>query len=322
MKKLVSIITPCYNGEKYVDRFLTSVLNQTYNNIELIFVDDGSTDKTKDVVLSFKEQFEKRGYDLIYIYQKNAGQAAAINQGLKVFKGEFLMWIDSDDIMFPFNTEHKVAFLNENKNCGFVVGKGVVVNETDVTNYLGILQRVPPQEKDNLFEDLILENNVVFCPGIIMARKDAILDSIPSLKIFESREGQNWQLMLPLAYKHSCGYLDEIVFKCVEHCDSHSRSHRSYEELTERYNNFVVLLTETIKRIPDISDSEIKNWSNIIKKKYTYIKLQNAEEHFKICDCIKYKNELKKYFSEKSKSILFSLVKCYLKNVYKNLRRK
>ena len=101
MKKLVSIITPCYNGEKYVDRFLTSVLNQTYNNIELIFVDDGSTDKTKDVVLSFKEQFEKRGYDLIYIYQKNAGQAAAINQGLKVFKGEFLMWIDSDDLMFP-----------------------------------------------------------------------------------------------------------------------------------------------------------------------------------------------------------------------------
>ena len=75
MKELVSIITPCYNGEKHVHRLLESVLNQTYTNIELILVDDGSTDETKKIVLSYQEKFTEKKLKLNYIYQENKGLA-------------------------------------------------------------------------------------------------------------------------------------------------------------------------------------------------------------------------------------------------------
>lgn len=64
---LVSLITPCYNGEKYLERFLDSVLAQTYDNIEFILVNDGSTDDTEKIALSYQEKFADRGYIYIYI---------------------------------------------------------------------------------------------------------------------------------------------------------------------------------------------------------------------------------------------------------------
>ena len=95
--QLVSIITPCYNGEKTVSRYLDSVLNQTYKNIELIFVNDGSTDNTEQVVLSYEKIFEENGKKLIYIKQENKGLGGAINTGLKYFTGDFLCRADADD---------------------------------------------------------------------------------------------------------------------------------------------------------------------------------------------------------------------------------
>ena len=84
-KSLVSIVTPCYNGELYLDRFFQSVLNQTYPALELVFVNDGSTDGTEAVVDRYRPLFQKRGIRFIYEYQENQGQAAALNRGLKLF---------------------------------------------------------------------------------------------------------------------------------------------------------------------------------------------------------------------------------------------
>ena len=122
-KPLVSIITPCYNGEKYICNFLDSVLLQTYPSIELILIDDGSTDETKSIIESKKCSFEEKGYKLVYLYQENRGQAAAVNLGLKIFNGEFLMWVDSDDILYEDNISKKVQFLEGNPDCGFVLCK-------------------------------------------------------------------------------------------------------------------------------------------------------------------------------------------------------
>ena len=60
-KPLVSIITPCYNGEAFLKRYFESILNQTYPNLELIFINDGSTDRTEEIALSYRERLEKRG---------------------------------------------------------------------------------------------------------------------------------------------------------------------------------------------------------------------------------------------------------------------
>ena len=113
-KPLVSIITPCYNGEAFLKRYFESILNQTYPNLELIFINDGSTDRTEEIALSYRERLEKRGITYIYEKQENAGQAAALNRGLKLFKGEYLTWPDSDDVMTKDSIEKKVHFLEKN----------------------------------------------------------------------------------------------------------------------------------------------------------------------------------------------------------------
>ena len=89
MMPLVSIITPCYNGAKYLNRFFDSLLQQTYSNIEVIIVNDGSIDETEEIILEHKEALLNKGYLFKYIKQENAGPAAAINAGLHVFTGDY-----------------------------------------------------------------------------------------------------------------------------------------------------------------------------------------------------------------------------------------
>lgn len=260
-QELVSIISPVYNGERYIANFLDSVLEQTYENIELIIVDDGSTDNTDKIVKSYKGKFDNCQYKLIYMQQsENKGQAAAINVGLKVFSGFFLMWMDSDDILYPEAIEKKVNYLKKNPNMDFVLNKGEIVDYLNVNKPIGILERKHHNTEERFFEDLLSEHNVVFCPGTIMVRRESLTKAIPDLHIYESREGQNWQLMLPLAYTCKHGYLDEILFKYVVHNDSHSHMKRDYDKEIKRRDNFYILQVETIEKIVGMSDEEKEYW--------------------------------------------------------------
>ncbi len=268
MEKLVSIISPCFNGEKYISYYLESVLAQSYSNIELILVNDASTDSTEDIVKSYIPKFEGRGYSLIYIRQEeNKGQAAAINQGLKIFSGEYFTWMDSDDIYYKNAIKNKVEYLEQNPNIDFVVNWGEIVNSSNLNKRRGILKREKPEGTDEFFKDLIDEHNVVFCPGSIFVRTQIIKELIKNLQIYESREGQNWQLMLPLAYSCKCGYLEQILFKYVIHNDSHSHLKRTYEMEVKRRNNFFVLQKETINNMEAMKETDKEKWI-----KYSYDK--------------------------------------------------
>ncbi len=311
MKK-VSILSPCFNGEKYLNGFLDSVLAQSYNNIELILVDDASTDLTESIVKSYISKFEEKGYSLKYIKQdKNKGQAAAINRALKIFDGDYITWTDSDDILYPNAISAKVEFLEKNPEFDFVLNWGEMVNEYNVNISIGYIKRVKPQGEDSLFVDLLDEKNVVFGPGTILVRTDSFKKAIPSLCIYDSRQGQNFQLMLPLAYICKCGYLEEVLFKYVIHGDSHSHMKRLYENELERINDFYTLKMETIKNIPTISEEEINHWKkhNYIHKIYKKYKL--ALRYFKISDYRKCKKELKEngYQIPVDERILVYLVK-------------
>ena len=97
MKSLISVIVPCFNAEKYIERCLDSILKQTYRNIEVIVVDDGSTD---DSAARIKE-ISKLDNRVKYVYQKNAGVSAARNRGLDEAKGDKITFVDSDDTISP-----------------------------------------------------------------------------------------------------------------------------------------------------------------------------------------------------------------------------
>ena len=90
-----SIIVPVYNVEKYLKNAIESVLQQAYSNFELILVDDGSTDNCPEII----DEYASKDNRLISIHQKNSGLSAARNSGLRVARGEYIVFLDSDDML-------------------------------------------------------------------------------------------------------------------------------------------------------------------------------------------------------------------------------
>lgn len=114
MSQIVSIIIPCYNSELFISETLDSIVMQNYTNIEVIVVNDGSTDKSVNIIESFKTKL-----NLSVIHQENEGVSSARNNGFKISNGEFIMFLDADDILEPHFINERVDFFKKNKevNC-------------------------------------------------------------------------------------------------------------------------------------------------------------------------------------------------------------
>ena len=232
MADLVSIITPCYNGEKYLGRFFQSILDQTYPDVELIFVNDGSTDNTEGIALEYGEKLKARGYGFTYIFQSNSGQSAAVNQGLKLFKGDYLNWTDSDDFLTTDSIEKRVRFLEDNPEVGLVIGGTILVDDVRYEQIVFLdASRSNRTEPRDIVEDYL---KGVFvnpcCSAMVRATmfKEAMNNN---LIIEEVREiGQNYQLFIPIMYKYPVRYIPDVVSYCVVHNDSHSHSKKDFEQ--------------------------------------------------------------------------------------------
>jgi glycosyltransferase involved in cell wall biosynthesis len=108
----VSVVIPTFNRENYIGRAIESVLNQTYSDYEIIVIDDGSTDQTKQKVLEY-------GDSIHYIYQENQGPSAARNKGIQLAQGEYIAFLDSDDCFLPQKLERQLAFIDKHPDCKF-----------------------------------------------------------------------------------------------------------------------------------------------------------------------------------------------------------
>ena len=125
---LVSVIIPAYNAEVFIERTLDSVLTQTYKNIEVLVIDDGSTDKTPEIV-ELVAQLDPR---VILLKQPNAGVAAARNLGIEKSHGEYIAPIDADDIWYPQKLEKQVeCMLKGGSSVGLVYAWSVIIDENN-----------------------------------------------------------------------------------------------------------------------------------------------------------------------------------------------
>ncbi|RGX96942.1 glycosyltransferase family 2 protein [Blautia sp. OF03-15BH] len=142
---LVSIIIPAYNVARYLDDCLKSVLNQTYTNLEIIVIDDGSTDKSLEICHSYAAK-DKR---LKVIHQENAGVSAARNVGLSIMTGKYVLFIDSDDRIEQNMVEILVKEIEENeKNDAVFCGYKEFEDETD-----RIIKEVVPSKSKRVDRD-------------------------------------------------------------------------------------------------------------------------------------------------------------------------
>jgi glycosyltransferase involved in cell wall biosynthesis len=277
-KPLVSIITPCYNGEKYVHRLLDSILVQTYKNIEFIFVNDGSTDSTEKIVKSYEQKFKKKDITFIYIYQNNKGLAGAINAGLQKFSGDYLCWPDSDDYLDEYSIQKRVEFLELNKEYGAVSSDANIYNEENLKKPIARIADGHNNKYDtNHFRHLIDEKSI-FCPGCHMIRSESFIDVNPKRQIFPARRGQNWQLLLPVYYKYKRGYIDEPLYNYIIYKNSMSRGDNSFEKKMYRFNEHLDILINTLNGISMI-DEEKDKYLDLVRERYARKKLHVAIEY-------------------------------------------
>jgi len=249
-KPLVSIVSPCYNSEKWIGRMLDSILVQTYKNIEMICIDDGSTDNTETVITSYIELFSQKGMRLIYTKQLHYGQTAAVNTGLKLANGEYLSWIDSDDFLTVNSIEKKMKALIQNSDFGIVTSNFNIVEEKSIDKIisvggsrLGNLNYQPYQFYLALSEMSIIESN---CHIIKTTDFDTVF---PNRQIVDCIEGQNFQLVLPLYYRFKRLYIDEPLAYYVIRANSHYHRKRSEEELYNRKLGLTKMLSKVLYNI-------------------------------------------------------------------------
>lgn len=230
IKGRVSVLVPCYNGERFIKRCLNSVLSQTWKDIELIIVNDGSTDDTDQVIQSYYSVIENKLSKFIYIKQDNMGVGAAMNTALKYFSGEFLAPFDCDDYMMPDSLEIRATWLIEHPETAVVQNNGYYVTEDDFNNITQKFSSVTiVQENIQLFEQLI-NGQTYNWPGSYMIRSSIWLKRCPNREIFASRSGQNMQLLLPATYNNKCDYIPMCLLKYGVHIGSLSNATQKNEE--------------------------------------------------------------------------------------------
>ena len=155
----VSVIIPAYNGDRYLGEAINGVLAQTYGDYEIIVVDDGSTDNTPEVVRQFGDRLK-------YFSQTNQGVAASRNLGFEKSQGEYIAFLDQDDIFLTHKLASQVALLDRDRDLGMVNSGWEIVDEQGK-----LLSAVQPWQQ---IPDLSLANLIIWKPvflGAMMFRR-------------------------------------------------------------------------------------------------------------------------------------------------------
>jgi glycosyltransferase involved in cell wall biosynthesis len=221
---LVSVVIPAYNAERFIRQTLDSVLAQTYQNLEVIVVDDGSTDRTRECVLSYRDR-------VTYLYEENSGGCSKPrNEGIRAASGALLAFIDADDVMAPHRIAREVEFLIEHPEAALVFTNyqdftGDVMaaeNHFDTCPLLSDLLRNAPQG------DLILDSDVStemfltenFGSASPMVRREAI-DSVGAFD--ESlKPGEDFDFQFRVASAYKIGVISRVAWHKRQHPDNMS----------------------------------------------------------------------------------------------------
>lgn len=284
---LVSVIIPCYNGEKFIDRSIGSVYKQNYSNIELIVVDDGSTDNSKEKIIFWKEKFKEKGFDLRYIYQNNRGLGGAIDTGLKYINGEYLTLLDCDDSYLNNSISLRAEFLKNKKEYVGVRTNGWFVKGNERKLFIN-------SDEEKKIEDLftaLSSGKTNNWAGTYLIRTKDLFEFYKEKNIFPSRFGQNFQLLLPVSYKRKVGYIDLPLMEYYIQENSLSRNcdlEKSYRNWEMNASGWREIYINVLKEL--ITDEEEYNYYlNLYNSTYyrsgfyrgiTYDKKEAVKEYY------------------------------------------
>jgi len=211
----VSIIIPTYNRADVLPMAIDSILAQTYKNYEVIIVDDGSTDNTKDIL---KHYLKKP--NVHYIYQDNKKQAAARNTGIRCSKGEYIAFLDSDDLWYPEKLGLQVRILDKNNDAGMVYSNQMLIDNS--LNNKGVKYSPKILKSGNIFKELLLRKFYCSLPTVLIRK--SVLDDVGLLDEGLRNALEDWELTLRVTRKYKVACIDKPLLK-----------RRIHDEATENY---------------------------------------------------------------------------------------
>ena len=177
-KALVSIITPFLNAEKFFQEAIDSVLAQTYDNWELLLIDDGSTDGSTAMARHYAKQFPDKVRYLEHEEHRNLGKSTSRNLGIRNAKGEYLIFLDADDILLPEKLERQVAILKSQPGAAMVYGR---------TQYWYSWTGNPKDRRRDYISKLGVQANLSFEPPALLTHFLRDSGTVPCLCAFVAR---------------------------------------------------------------------------------------------------------------------------------------
>lgn len=240
----VSIIMPCYNSEKYIEKAIQSVLDQTYRNFELIIIDDDSTDKTWEII----EQYAKKDFRVICTKkdENEKGISKSMNKGIEMARGKYITRMDSDDIIIPEKIFRQVQFLDKNEEYGVCsVNIAMMDNLGNIYN-----ENVYPEQKVPSEWTFLWTNPVPNAP--CMYRTNIIKDN--NITFSNLRTAEDYD------------FLEKLITKTKVYMINLPLYYYRYNEKSTYNRNRI----ETFKNSLDIS-----------KKYYTEVTKKNAPDFYK-----------------------------------------
>lgn len=240
-KPLVSVILPVYNECRFLQKAINSVINQTYPNLEIIIVNDGSTNpEVEEICLGYINR-------IVYLKKENGGVAAALNCAIDVANGEYIARMDGDDIAYPERIYQQVRFLENNKDIDICGTNFANIDENDLIIAMSNLPLKDYEIKaQNMFQDCL-------CHPSIMFRK-TVFDS--GIRYDENVKAEDYELWLRIEKKVKFANLQECL---LGYRNNKAGVTKVYSD--EIYLSTIMLIKKHLNRIMDNAFENISEYS-------------------------------------------------------------
>jgi glycosyltransferase involved in cell wall biosynthesis len=231
----VTVIIPSYNREKYIRETIDSALAQTYENIEIVVVDDGSTDRSRGILQGYGNRIRLLEHE----GRANRGQSAAINLAMRSTSGEYVAILDSDDVWTVEKIEKQVDYLERHPEIGIVYGNGYAIDENGKILY----KLIPPgHREENNPRRMLLECHFNI-PSNALVRRSAFDHAGEFDETL--RSSQDHDMAIRLLEVTKAAFLDEPMWYYRHHPDTQSSKHSK-----RRWMNGFMILEKACRRYP------------------------------------------------------------------------
>lgn len=256
---LVSIIVTFYQAESYVEKQIETLRALSYPCLELIIIDNASKDKTCSLIENMLPLLREKFQRICFVsLSENNGPSAGFNAGIDKINGDYFVQTDGDDYIRADAISKMVTHAIENGS-GAVQGfANYYENDTQI-----LISQHHVVEQNSLNKTLT-GVNTIFNPGTRLIRTRAFKAIYPDLKIYDSEQGQNWQVLIPFVLKRELDVLPVVVLDVSKRLNSHSTKKRTFNDVIERLTEFVTIWEHAIGAV----EHDVAKYKNEISDAY------------------------------------------------------